>query len=197
MNKIKGDGMKKFFSEFKKFISRGNVIDLAVGVIIGGAFSAIVTALTNYILMPVINWVLAAIIGKDGMAGAVTVLSPAYVDGQLDLANSIYIDWGAFISAIINFLLIALVLFMIIKAINKVNDGVKKGKERFAPLTSEEVTALRKQGKSAKEIEQAAQQKKAQEEEAARIAAEEAAANAPKTEQQLLSEIVDLLKEKQ
>ena len=50
--------MKKFFAEFKKFIQRGNVIDLAVGVIIGGAFSAIVTALTNNILMPVINWVL-------------------------------------------------------------------------------------------------------------------------------------------
>ena len=119
--------MKKFFAEFKAFISRGNVVDMAVGVIIGGAFSAIVTALTNHILMPIINWVLAAIVGKDGLAGAVTVLSPAYVDGALDLANSIYIDWGAFISAIINFLLIALVLFLIIKAINSVHNGVKKG----------------------------------------------------------------------
>ena len=188
--------MKNFFAEFKKFISRGNVIDLAVGVIIGGAFSAIVTALTNHILMPLINWVLAAIIGKEGMAGAVTMLSPSYVNGELDMATSIYIDWGAFISAIINFLLIALVLFLIIKAINRVNDGVKKSKERFAPLTKEEVKSLRQQGKSFAEIETLAHEKAAADAEAARLAAEEAAANAPKTEQQLLSEIVELLRNK-
>ena len=193
--------MKKFFKEFKTFISRGNVIDLAVGVIIGGAFSAIVTALTNQILMPLINWLLAAILGKEGMAGAVTVLSPAYMQNELgesvlDLANSIYIDWGAFITAIINFLLIALVLFCIVKAINSVNAGVKKGKNRFAPLSNEDVKALRKEGKSFSEIEAIAKEKEAADAEAARIAAEEAAANAPKTEQQLLSEIVELLKEK-
>ena len=201
--------MKKFFSEFKTFISRGNVVDLAVGVIIGGAFSAIVTALTNQILMPLINWLLAAILGKEGMSGAVTVLSPAYMIGEngayvlddaghriVDMANSIYIDWGAFITAIINFLLIALVLFCIVKAINGLNDGVKKNKEKFAPLTKEEVKALRKEGKTVEEIRAAAQEKAAAEEEAARLAAEEEAANAPKTEQELLSEIVELLKEK-
>ena len=188
--------MKKFFAEFKAFISRGNVVDLAVGVIIGGAFSAIVTALTNHILMPLINWFLAVITGGKGMEGAVTMLQEVRVDGVVDMENSIYIDWGAFISAIINFLLIAIVLFLIIKAINKVNEGVKKGKERFAPLTKEEIRELRRQGKSSAEIEKAAQEKVAAEEEAARIAAEEAAANAPKTEQQLLGEIVELLKEK-
>ncbi|MCQ2399791.1 MAG: MscL family protein, partial [Clostridia bacterium] len=100
-------------------------MDMAVGVIIGGAFSAIVTALTNQILMPIINWVLSMIFGKDGMAGAVTILSPAYqsdaVTGEqvLDLSNSIYIDWGAFITAIINFILIALVHFLIIKFVNR------------------------------------------------------------------------------
>ena len=193
--------MKKFFAEFKKFISRGNVIDLAVGVIIGGAFSAIVTALTNQILMPLINWLLAAIIGKEGMAGAVTVLSPAYTLDEtganvLDLANSIYIDWGAFITAIINFLLIALVLFCIVKAINSVTDGVKKSKDRFAPLTKDEVSALRREGKSSAEIAAIAREKAESDAEAERIAAEEAAANAPKTEQELLGEIVELLKEK-
>ena len=189
--------MKKFFAEFKKFISRGNVIDLAVGVIIGGAFSAIVTALTNQILMPLINWLLAVIIGKEGMAGAVTILSAAYDEaGVLDLANSIYIDWGAFITAIINFLLIAIVLFCIVKAINSVTDGIKKGKEKFAPLTKDEIKELRKQGKSYAEIEAAARQKAEAIAEAERIAAAEAAANAPKTEQQLLAEIVELLKEK-
>ncbi|MBQ9369741.1 MAG: MscL family protein, partial [Clostridia bacterium] len=60
--------MKKFFSEFKKFITRGNVIDLAVGVIIGGAFTAIVTALTNNILRPLINWFIYACGGGEGIA---------------------------------------------------------------------------------------------------------------------------------
>ena len=190
--------MKKFFAEFKAFIARGNVVDMAVGVIIGGAFSAIVTALTNQILMPLINWVLAAIIGKNGMEGAVTILSRATDEaGNLDLANSIYIDWGAFITAIINFLLIALVLFLIIKALNAANDGLKKNANRFAPFTKEEVRALRKEGKSFDEIEQLAKEKAAADEQAAALAAEEAAKNAPKTQEQLLGEIVELLKEKQ
>ena len=184
--------MKKFFAEFKTFISRGNVVDMAVGVIIGGAFSAIVTALTNQILMPLINYVLAAIVGEEGMAGAVTILSGS----ADDLANAIYIDWGAFITAIINFLLIALVLFLIIKAINNVNEGLKKNADRFAPLSKEDVRALRKAGKSFAEIEQLAKEKAAEEEKAAALAAEEAAKNAPKTQEQLLGEIVELLKEK-
>ncbi len=191
--------MKKFFGEFKKFITRGNVIDMAVGVIIGGAFSAIVNALTNQILMPLINWFLAVVTNGEGMEGAVTMLRPAYMldaKGQqvVDLANSIYIDWGAFITAIINFLLIALVLFLIIKAINAVHDGINKQKGKYAPLTKDEVRALRAQGKSGDQILAAAADKKAAEEEAARIAAEEAAKNAPKTEQELLCEIVELLK---
>ena len=189
--------MKKFFAEFKKFIARGNVVDMAVGVIIGGAFSAIVTALTNQILMPVINWILAAIVGEKGMAGAVTVLSPVYdAENNLDLASSIYIDWGAFITAIINFLLIALVLFLIIKALNAASSGLKKNADKYAPLTKEDVKALRKQGKSYDEIEQIAKEKAEAEAQAAALAAEEAAKNAPKTEQQLLGEIVELLKEK-
>ena len=193
--------MKKIFGEFKKFISRGNVIDLAVGVIIGGAFSAIVTALTNQILMPLINWFLAVITGGHGMEGAVTMLQPAYTfaengDKIIDLANSIYIDWGAFITAIINFLLIAIVLFLIVKTINSVQDGVKKGMAMYDPLTKEEIRALRKEGKKPSEIKAAAEAKAAAIAEAEAIAAAEAAANAPKTEQQLLEEIVQLLKEK-
>lgn len=121
--------MKKFFGEFKKFITRGNVMDLAVGVIIGGAFTAIVTALTANILQPLINWFLASVIGgEDALASAVTMLKPAYeADGvTINLASSIYIDWGAFISAVINFILVALVLFAIVKTINGVSNGNKK-----------------------------------------------------------------------
>lgn len=116
--------MKKFFSEFKAFISRGNVIDLAVGVIIGGAFTAIVTALTGHILMPIINYVLLLITGGQGLEGVYTFLSKVTDEtGAVVLENSIYIDWGAFITAIINFILIALVVFMIVKIINKTREA--------------------------------------------------------------------------
>lgn len=128
--------MKKFFGEFKKFITRGNVLDMAVGVIVGGAFTAIVNALSNHILKPIINWLLALIFGQSSLSGIYTYLKRVDVEGVVDLEQSIYIDWGEFINAIINFLLIALVLFCIVKAINsvqehsaKLKEKVKKGKE--------------------------------------------------------------------
>ena len=124
--------MKKFFDEFRTFISKGNVLDMAVGVIIGGAFTAIVTALTGQILQPLINWMIAAIVGGDGLEAAVTMLRPAYDElGAVDLVNSIYIDWGAFITAIINFLLVALILFCIVKVINYVHE---KGKNAITNI---------------------------------------------------------------
>ena len=120
--------MKKFFGEFKKFITRGNVLDMAVGVIVGGAFTGIVNGLSNYILKPLINALLAVILGSEGLEGAITMLSWG---GSLE--ESIYIDWGAFISSIINFLLIAITLFTIVRIINRVRenngkmlDGLKK-----------------------------------------------------------------------
>lgn len=190
--------MKKFFGEFKKFITRGNVLDMAVGVIVGGAFTAIVNALSNNILKPIINWILAAIMGKDALSDVYTFLKPAYADEAqtiIDLENSIYIDWGAFINAIINFILIALVLFCIVKAINAANDGLKKGASKYNPLTKEEIFAYRKEGKKSKEILALAQVKQAALDEEKRLADEEAAKNAPKTEAQLLAEIADLLRE--
>lgn len=196
--------MKKFFSEFKAFIQRGNVIDMAVGVIIGGAFSAIVTALTNNILMPVINFILLAITGGQGLDKIYTYLSKVYevndageITQVVDLTKSIYIDWGAFITAIINFLLIALVLFLIIRLINSLHSGAEKQKGKYAPLSKEEVKALKKDGKTNEEILAAAAARKAEIEEAEKKAAEEAAANAPETEQKLLSDIRDLLKSQQ
>ena len=127
--------MKKFFSEFKTFAMRGNVMDMAVGVIVGGAFTAIITALSDHILKPVINWLLALIFGKNSLTEIYTFLKPAYVDGQIDLANSIYIDWGAFINAIINFLIIAFVLFCIVKGLNSL--------QMRAPILSEELRRTR------------------------------------------------------
>ncbi len=93
-------------------------MDMAVGVIIGGAFSAIVTALTEKIIMPLVNWVLALTGGAEGLESAYTILSKGYTDGKLDLEKCIYIDWGALIAAIFNFLIIALTIFVIIKAFN-------------------------------------------------------------------------------
>lgn len=127
--------MKKFFAEFKKFITRGNVMDMAVGVIVGSAFTAIVNGLSNFILKPLINYALAMILGKDTLSEIHTMLLPAYTVDEtgaevLDLANSIYLDWGSFINAIINFFLIAFVLFCIVRAFNRVRENQKEAAEK-------------------------------------------------------------------
>ena len=117
--------LKNLWAEFKKFITRGNVIDLAVGVVIGAAFTAIVTSLTNDIIMPLINWAVGG--EENGIASLCTVIKGAYLeDGSLDLANSLVINWGTFIQAILDFILIALVVFAIVKVINTVRDAGNK-----------------------------------------------------------------------
>lgn len=200
--------MKKFFSEFKKFITRGNVIDMAVGVIVGSSFTAIVNGLCNFILKPLTNWLLAVIFSSNSLSELYTVLKPATVIDEggnevLDLANSIYIDWGSFISAIINFLLIAVVLFTIVKIINsaranheKMTNLVINGK-----VTKEEKKEMKALGydfRSDADIEVYRAQKKADADKAAAEAAEAAAierANNPTTED-LLKDIRELLKNK-
>lgn len=123
---IEGIQMKKFFSDFKAFISRGNVLDMAVGVIVGGAFNAIVTAFTNKIIMPLIN-LLLSVGGENGLEKAYTFLKIVRnAEGQIDLTKSIYIDWGAFITAIINFFIIAFTLFVILKVAMKSSEMFKK-----------------------------------------------------------------------
>ncbi len=191
--------MKKFFGEFKKFISRGNIIDLAVGVIIGGAFTAIVTALTNKILMPVINWLLALIVGGDGMDAVYTFLKKAYTvdangDTIVDLANSIYIDWGAFIIAIIDFLLIALVLFVIIKALMKAQDMAKASASKYP--TKDERKQLKERGVNLKDRKQVLV--KTEELRAEKKANEEAEVEANKkpTTDELLADILAELRKK-
>ena len=110
--------------EFKEFISKGNVMDMAVGIIIGGAFTAIVNSLVDSILMPIIG----AISGGKSVA-----------DMSITVGNAA-IGYGAFLQAIIDFLLIAFVLFMIIKALNKAKAAVAKEKEE-APAEPEETPA--------------------------------------------------------
>jgi large conductance mechanosensitive channel len=150
--------MKNFFGEFKKFISRGNVIDMSVGVIVGSSFTAIVNAMSNNILKPLVNFLLASLFDADSLKELYTYLKVAYADtldeagnviGQeIDLANSIYIDWGAFINAVINFFLIAFVLFTIVKVINKVRNDQKEISEKIAEKTLDrkELKELREHG---------------------------------------------------
>ena len=145
--------MKKFFADFKKFISRGNIIDMAVGVIVGNAFSAIVKAFTDKVIMPLIN-ALLSIGGENGLESAYTFLKRAYdADGAIDLTKSIYIDWGAFITAILNFFIIAMTLFVILKVamksrqvIDNMSAKVKKGRP-----TAEERKVLAERGVSIKD----------------------------------------------
>lgn len=200
--------MKKFFKEFKTFITRGNVMDMAVGVIVGGAFTAIVTALSDHILKPIINWVLALILGQDSLSEVFTYLKKVEVETEVNgvmvktvnLSQSIYIDWGAFINAIINFILIAFVLFCIVKALNTLSDSGKNLKDmklrieykqqKGRKLSKKEVQFL----KAEEERERAEAEQKAKEAEAARLLAEAEAAK-PTTES-LLLEIRDLLAKK-
>ena len=85
--------MKKFFGEFKTFITRGNVLDMAVGVIVGGAFTAIVNALCNHILKPIVNWILALILGEESLSSIFTYLKKVTDEtGQVILEKSIYIS---------------------------------------------------------------------------------------------------------
>ena len=146
--------MSNFFGEFKKFITRGNVVDMAVGVIVGSSFTAIVNALSNNILKPFINYLLAIAFGEGALSDAFTFLKKEYVmvDGvqtsEIDLANSIYIDWGAFINAVINFFLVAFVLFIIVRVFNNLRDGHKKWAEDVLDdiPTKEEKREMKKQG---------------------------------------------------
>ena len=184
--------MKKFFGEFKKFITRGNVIDLAVGVIIGGAFTAIVNGVSNYVLKPLINFVILKIMGGEGFKDAVTMLEAAYTTDEsgaqvIDLANSIYIDWGSLIIAIINFFVTALVLFLIIRAINKMKE------ESTDVLTKEDKAELKKRG--IKKSNTAAVQAYIAEKVEAKKKADEAAAEAARLERLANPTTEDLLKE--
>lgn len=212
--------MKGFFKEFKEFISRGNIVDLAVAVIIGGAFSAIVTSFTNKIIMPIVNWVILAIAGGNGMESIYTYLKKVFVldpntnlpTNEVDLVNSIYIDWGAFITAVIDFIIIALTVFMIIKFINASKKRFDAIKETAIKQSSKEARQERKEimakakaeGRSFDEVfaeRQAEKQKAIEEELAKQKAEEEEKARLERlenpTQEDLLKEIRDLLKEKQ
>ena len=109
--------MSKYMDEFKQFIAQGNVIDMAVGVIIGGAFTGIVSSLTDDIINPLITTLTG---GGADMAGALVIAG---------------MDFGAFLSAIINFLIVAFIVFNMVKALNKFKSvaGIEEAAEEPAP----------------------------------------------------------------
>ena len=117
--------MKKFLEEFKAFISKGNVMDMAIGVIIGSAFASIVTALTEDFINPLIN----------GIGGA-------EVAGKIKIYGGQYLNWGHFVTAVINFLIMAFVLFLMLKAVNKLMNLRKKEEKKEAPKKSDDIILL-------------------------------------------------------
>ncbi len=163
---------KGFWKEFKDFISRGNVMDMAVGIIVGGAFTAIITALVNNILTPLLQFIG---VSKDGTGALQVVLREAVTDeAGAVVSQAVIMDFGIVISAIISFLLTAFVLFLIVRTVNRMR---AKAEELKAKREAEEAAA-----KAA--------------EEAAAKAAEPAPAPVPPapTTEELLAEIRDLLK---
>ncbi|MBR6934780.1 MAG: large-conductance mechanosensitive channel protein MscL [Clostridia bacterium] len=155
-----------FFKEFKEFVMRGNVIDMAVGVVIGGAFGKIVTSLVNDVVMPPIGLAIGGVAFSELKA----TLKPAILaeDGETVVKEAVTLNYGNFIQTILEFLIIALCIFIVIRTINKIRKKIeeKKAAEEAAKAAAEAA--------------------------AAEAAAEEAPA-AP-TEAELLAEIRDLLK---
>lgn len=142
--------MKKFFEEFKAFAMRGNVVDLAVGMIIGSAFGKITSSLVNDVIMPAVSILLGGVDFSDWKI----ILKQAVIENGEEVAAAISINYGTFISTILDFIILAFAIFCMVKAINKLH------KKEEAP-------------------------------------AEEPAPPEPSAEEKLLTEIRDLLKEKQ
>ena len=124
--------MKKFLNEFKEFAMRGNVLDMAIGVVIGSAFSKITTSLVNDVFMPLIGLLIGGIdLGQ---------LNPAVMDGDTVVKEPVTLGLGTFLSTVIDFILVAFVIFLVVKAINKLHALGKKDEEP-EPEESETPTA--------------------------------------------------------
>ena len=186
----------KLWKEFKAFINRGSVLDLAVGMIIGSAFTAIVNALVKGILQPLINMIPLG----DGKSLQVVLRNPVVDEAGTVIKEAVIMDFGAIISAIITFLLTAIVLFAIIKLINSVKGGftgLKRDTKFIESLTNEEKATIKGKIPTRKELRAI---KAARDEAQAKADAEAAAAAAaakPETTDDLLREIRDLLKAQQ
>ena len=134
--------MKKIIAEFKEFISRGNVMDMAIGVIIATAFGKITTSLVNDVLMPLISWLVGA---RDLRALHLLVRPEVLNDAGEVVQESITIGFGTLLGTVIDFILVALVVFAIVKAANMARARLEKQKEaeeEAAPKPSNEEKLL-------------------------------------------------------
>ena len=129
--------MKKLIEEFKKFIMRGNVLDMAIGVVIATAFGKITSSLVNDLLMPFISW----ICGSRDMSALNIVLRPAEVVNGEMVNEAIIFGLGSFVGTVIDFLLIALVVFLILKAFNKASELSHRKAEEEAQAQPPKPTA--------------------------------------------------------
>ena len=161
--------MKKFFKEFKDFIQKGNVLDLAVGIIIGTAFNKIVSSLVNDIIMPLVG-----LIGGKNIQEAKLELVPAVMEGEVIVKNAVTLNYGNFIQFVIDFLIIAFTVFVIVKVIKRMQTRAVNVKDKLLKKNEEEVEEEVKE--EVEEVEEVVEAK-------------------PTTED-LLVEIRDLLKEK-
>ena len=130
--------MKKFLEEFKKFAMRGNVIDLAVGVVVGGAFGKITTSLVNDIIMPAVSMLTGGINFSDWKL----VLKKAVIENGEEIAAAVTVNYGTFISVIIDFIILAFAVFCMVKAINSLHR--KKEEAPAAPPAPPEPSAEEK-----------------------------------------------------
>ena len=128
---------KKFFKEFKEFALQGNVVDMAIGVIIGAAFKDIVTSFTDNFINPLI-----ASIGGASIAGSIRLPWVDYTGLSLEEVQTLSLNYGAFITAVINFFIMAIILFVMLKGINSLKNigmkKLKKGEEEEAPAPEPE-----------------------------------------------------------
>ena len=118
--------MKKLIAEFKAFIMRGNVLDMAVGVIIATAFGKITTSLVNDVFMPFLSW----IFGARDMTALNVVVREAVMDGDTVVKEAVTLGFGTFVGAIIDFILVALVVFAIVKTFNKAREAAEAKKKK-------------------------------------------------------------------
>ena len=130
--------MKKFMEEFKAFAMRGNVLDMAIGVVIGGAFGKITTSLVNDIIMPLVS----ILTGGVDFSAWKWVLKEAVMEGSEIVAPEIAVNFGNLISVILDFIIIAFAVFCMVKAINQMHDKLSKPEPAAEPEPTKEELLL-------------------------------------------------------